>query len=63
MPINSKCPSCNSELTRIGYTEHGTLQLTKGEWLDSDSGADADYYCLDCGYHFTYEELGELGIV
>lgn len=58
-----KCPSCEEELTRIGYTEHGTLELKDGEWLNTDSGADADYYCLECDYHFTYEELLKLGVV
>ena len=58
-----ECPSCEEELTRIGYTEHGTLELKDGEWLKSDKGEDADYYCLECNYHFTYEELEKLGVV
>lgn len=58
-----KCPKCEEELTRIGYTEHGTLELKDGEWLNIDKGADADYYCLECNYHFDYEELQELGVV
>lgn len=40
-----KCPSCEAELNTIGYTEHGTLELVNGEWLNSDS--------LECNYHFT----------
>jgi len=59
-----KCPACGEEINSIGYTEHGTLKLDRsGEWLNTDRGADADYYCLECDYHFTYEELEELGAV
>ena len=58
-----KCPACGEELTRIGYTEHGTLELKDGEWENTDRGGDCEHYCLECGYHFDYEELEELGVV
>lgn len=66
MPITHQpvCPSCGQELKRIGYTEHGTLELEScGEWLKSDRGDDAEYYCLECDYKFTYEELEAMGVV
>jgi len=58
-----RCPKCKKEIDAIGYTEHGTLGFERGEWLGIDRGSDADYYCLECDYHFTYEELEAMGVV
>ena len=58
-----KCPSCEKELKRIGYTEHGTVELRGNEWLNTDQGSDAEYYCLECDYKFDYEELEKMGVV
>ena len=58
-----KCPKCEKEIDAIGYTEHRTLGFERGEWLGIDRGSDVYYFCLECDYHFTYEELEELGVV
>ena len=58
-----KCPACGEEINSIGYTEHGTLYLDRGEWLNCDRGSDAEYYCLECGHKFDNEELEKLGVL
>ena len=66
-----KCPSCGAELTRIGYTGHGTMELHeypppqgwRNTWEDVESGSDRSFYCLECGYEFEVEELEEAGII
>ena len=56
-----KCPACGKEL-RIGFTERGTMIWNDGHWEETDKGNDADYYCLECGHNFDYEELEKLGV-
>lgn len=66
-----KCPSCGNELTRIGYTEHGTKVLQeypspqewRNTWEEAEVGGDCAYYCLECNYELDYEELEEAGVV
>ncbi len=66
-----KCPSCEVELTRVHYTEHGTKVLQeypspqewRNTWEEAEVGGDCAFYCPECDCQFEVEELEEAGII
>ncbi len=64
-------PQCEKELTRIGYTEHGTKELQerpspqswRNKWEEVEAGGDCAFYCLECNHEFEIEELEKAGII
>ena len=58
------CPSCGEKVRTIGHAERQVLgQHGKGGWVDITEEVRADYYCLNCSYTFTDEELVQLGVL
>jgi predicted RNA-binding Zn-ribbon protein involved in translation (DUF1610 family) len=58
------CPKCGKTLDVILYTEYGAKRWDskKKVWVEDDFRGDAEFYCPECDYRFTHEELEEIGI-